>query len=392
METITYFVLIPVVLILILGLFVLRAYTKTKFVRSKGKKMKKVKTKSDINSGATQDPAGRDLLSQVHTSSKTILPVETEQIGKSKAPENDDKNLFVNNDEAAQDLAGQASEPILPVETAQIRKLSAKAPENDDKNLFVNHDEAAQDLAGPGRVELVEIEQTKKSGKNSLEQYPEQNIIFVPSEIATLPVDLYNLPNGVIPIHKNSKTFTKKQESILSDHVKAIAQQLPKRTDDDLFRNRLLAHVIPVLYIEDQEFDAKVIRSGLMAELLEMEQLMLKTIVLVEDEEKKQTRSRRVKVTRNWIALCAFAAKFRDNSDVKANYGPTLHTTIVSSWNVKNVKKTTYPRTVRIFAYLYMAAGVVELYLDSNALRTLAHTKQKSKYTFYDKEVLKTHK
>ena len=41
MEKTTYFVLIPVVLILILGLFVLRAYTKAKFVRSKGGKIMK---------------------------------------------------------------------------------------------------------------------------------------------------------------------------------------------------------------------------------------------------------------------------------------------------------------------------------------------------------------
>ena len=244
----------------------------------------------------------------------------------------------------------------------------------------MNYGETAQNLAGPSHAELVKIEQTRKSGKNSLEQYPEQNIIFLLPEIATLPVDLYNLPNGVIPIHKNSTKLTQKQESILSDHVKAIAKQLPQRTDDELFRKRLLAHVTPVLYIEDQEFDAKVIRSGLMAELLEMEQLMLETIALV---EKKQT-SHRVKVTRNWIALCAFAAKFRDNADVKAKYGPELRTEIVSSWNVSHLKKTTYPRTVRIFAYLYMAAGVVEIYLDPNALRTLAHTKQDSKYTFYD--------
>jgi hypothetical protein len=272
---------------------------------------------------------------------------------------------------------------FLPVETDQIRKLSDKTPKNDDKNLTVNDEETAQDLAGPSRAELVKIEQTRKSGKNenSLEQYPEQNIIFLLSEIATLPVDLYNLPNGVIPIHKSLTPLFPKQESILSAHVKAIAQQLPKRNNDELFRKRLLAHVTPD--IEDQEFDAKVIRSGLMAELLEMEQLMLETIALVEDEEKKQT-SHKVKVTGNWIALCAFAAKFRGNADVKAKYGPTLRQAIVSSWNVNHLKKTTYPRTVRIFAYLYMAAGVVEIYLDPNALRTLAHTKQDSKYTFYD--------
>jgi hypothetical protein len=188
----------------------------------------------------------------------------------------------------------------------------------------------------------------------------------VPENLKSIPDELLSLPEGVYQLNKNEQLTIEQEKK-----VKSLIYSLNRATMDTYFyeqvrdapvfnspleRQRYLAHVLPVLYKEEQDFDKIMISTGVMDELFKMEAIMVKTLAL-------RMRHKRVSMQKNWVELCAFSQKFASNKAVLRHYGDDL-SVYVTDFDARD--RMNYSLALRLYIYLAHAAEFIEEFLYRN--------------------------